>query len=141
MIGVMRRQKALQVGRREPSGTPTTDLWGNEIESCGAELAVAKTVNQCWRMEIITDLRDKPADVGEDIEVRWTRHPNGHLYVYERDVAGRWYFLVTGQLPTFKIVGCIDGIEAMQERHWGQTPRGTYAFIIDQGDLAAAYAR
>lgn len=139
-IGTQRRIVAMKKGRTEPYGTPNGDLWGNDIESSGAECAVAKAINQHWNMVIQRDLSETPPDVGTNVQVRWTPHTDGHLPVYKRDKDSDRFYFVTGKLPTFQVVGWILGSDAKQPGFWRErTPRGTPAWWVKQEALSMVY--
>lgn len=102
--GVMRRISALNNGRHEPYGTPKSDLWGNDIESAGAEAAVGKALNIFWQHG---KLREYKGDVGA-VEVRSTKLPNGRLILHDRDSDDAAFVLVRGKFPSYELVGwCI----------------------------------
>ena len=133
-VGVGRRVLGIKERRSEPHGTPQTDLWGNDIESAGAEKAVAKVTNEYWRSELRRSLKEAPPDFGDRGQVRWSAHQRGdlHLMVYEKDPTDHNYFFVTGAMPCFNIVGWLPGVEAKQKEYWDRTPRGVMAYWIDQ---------
>ena len=137
-IGARRRLVALKKNRSEPLGTPESDLWESDIQSSAAEFAAAIVLGKRWRMEIVNSLEEKPPDVGDDIEVRWTKHVAGHLAIYPRDHPTRLYVLVIGEIPTFSVVGTISGERGRRDDFWGKTPRGTPAWWIPQTSLDPA---
>lgn len=135
-VGVKRRIMAMMKGRSEPHGTPETELWKNDIEAAAAEYAASIATNVRWRMEIEKNLTPRPPDLGEDIEVRWTIHrERGHLPVYDRDPVEHRYVLVVGEIPTFTVVGMIDGSKAKDPLYRTTSPRGERCFWIPQGAL------
>ena len=101
--GVMRRISALNNGRIEPYGTPKSDLWGNDIESAGAEAAVGKALNIFWQHG---KLREYKGDVGA-VEVRSTKQPNGRLILHDRDNDDAAFVLVRGEFPSYELGWCI----------------------------------
>jgi hypothetical protein len=136
-IGCRRRIHAIELGRSEPLGSPTAEPWGNDIESAGGEKVVSLYTGERWRKEIVRNLVPPPPDVGDHIEVRWTRHQDGYLPVYLRDQEkeDRIFFLVTGSLPLLKIVGWRPAVEAMAGAYWKKMPRGEFGWCVDQGNL------
>lgn len=142
VVGVKRRTRALQQRRSEPHGKLRSangderDPWGNDVESCGAEYAVAKTLNRFWCTSIKKSLAEALKDVGTDIQVRSTTNPGAnHLIVYDTDNENDYFFFVRGRMPRFEIVGWIHGSEAKVEKFWAETPRGTMAFWIPESEL------
>lgn len=113
MAGIMRRISAIRKGRKEPYGTPKADLWGNDIESSGAEAAVAKALNLYW-----TSVKEKvgPGDVG-NFEVRSTNRADGSLIVHDRDPDDVPFILVRGTFPDYEIVGWMFGRDAKDEKY------------------------
>jgi len=82
------------------------ELVWQEAEACGAEIAVAAYYGDYGFVPQIDNGHDT-ADVGENIEVKHTRHTNGHLILQNRgpgrpnDVA----ILVTGWSPVYLLLG------------------------------------
>ena len=82
------------------------ELVWQESEGAGAEMAVANYFGDYGFIPEINNAHDT-ADVGENIEVKWTKHANGHLIVQNRgpgrpnDVA----ILVTGFSPVYHLLG------------------------------------
>ena len=89
-----------------------------EVESAGAEIAVASYFGDYGFVPAIDNAHDT-ADVGENIEVKWTKHANGHLIVQNRgpgrpnDVA----ILVTGFSPVYHLLGWMPVHMAKQPRY------------------------
>jgi hypothetical protein len=46
--GIMRRLSAIKRKRPAPYGDPNLNLWGMDIESCAAEMLVAKWLGKYW---------------------------------------------------------------------------------------------
>lgn len=92
----------------------------NKVQSAAAEIAVAKALNQYWGAGVT---QGDQADVGSNIEVRWTRHENGKLMIRPKDKDDRPYILVRGIAPDFEIVGWIYGREGKQDC-WKRDPDG-----------------
>ena len=132
-VGAMRRIEALKRSRPEPHGAPTSDLWGIDVESAAAELAVAKALNTFWhslasRPEVL------PGDVGS-LQVRSTPLPNGCLIVHHKDESDAPFVLVTGRVPLFDVVGWILGDDAKIDRFWKDPGTGRPAFFVPQKEL------
>lgn len=80
-------------------------IW-QKAEAAGAETAVANYFGDYGFVPKVNTFNDEP-DVGENIEVKWTKHSNGHLILQNRgpgrpnDVA----ILVTGWSPVYILLG------------------------------------
>jgi hypothetical protein len=80
-------------------------IW-QKAEGAGAETAVANYFGDYGFEPKVNTFNDEP-DVGENIEVKWTKHANGHLILQNRgpgrpnDVA----ILVTGWSPVYILLG------------------------------------
>jgi hypothetical protein len=108
--------------------------WDNEIESAFAEVAVARWRNRYW-----SGAQSIPHVVGTDAgaaQVRWTRHPDGHLLVYTADADGDNFVLVTGLGPTMTIVGWIPGIDTRSPEYWREDAKCP-CWWVPQRDLRA----
>jgi hypothetical protein len=82
------------------------ELVWQESEAAAAEIAVANYFGDYGFTPAIDNAHDT-ADVGDNIEVKWTKHANGHLILQNRglgrptDVA----ILVTGFSPVYVLLG------------------------------------
>ena len=132
--GLMRRLSALSRQRCEPYGPPTVDLWGNDIESCGAEAAVAKLLDRYW-LAVVARPQELPGDVG-DVQVRSTQRADGRLIVYERDPDDARFVLVRGRFPTYDVVGWLRGRDA-KRRHFYRVDVKHPAFFVPADALAS----
>ena len=94
------------------------ELVWQESESAAAEIAVANYFGDYGFVPAIDNAHDT-ADVGENIEVKWTKHANGHLIIQNRpnprpnDVA----ILVTGFSPVYVLLGWMPISMAKQPRY------------------------
>jgi hypothetical protein len=59
----------------------------------------------------------KTADVGSNIEVKWTRYDSGQLIVYENDRNTDVAVLVTGTSPNYRLAGWIPVAIAKRPRY------------------------
>lgn len=128
MVGGRRTIAAARKALRSPSQAKRT--WDIDIEGAMAEMAVAKATGMYFEPEL-----DKfgDADVGQ-LHVRHTVLPDGCLIIRPEDPEGR-YCLVTGQLGRYRIVGCIDSVEARQDI-WMRAPQGRpAAWFVPQSAL------
>lgn len=57
------------------------------------------------------------ADVGSNIEVRWTRYENGQLIVYENDRVTDVAILVVGTSPNYRLAGWIPVAMAKRPKY------------------------
>jgi len=87
-----------------------------QMESVAAELAVGNYLGLTYG-----DLGDERfksrADVGHNIEVKWTRYDEGSLIIVPRDRETDIAILVTGSCPTYSIKGWIPISIAKQDRY------------------------
>jgi hypothetical protein len=94
------------------------ELVWQEAESAAAEIAVASHFGDFGFIPKIDNAHDT-ADVGDNIEVKWTKHANGHLILQNRgpgrptDVA----ILVTGWSPVYTLLGWMPVHMAKQARY------------------------
>ena len=98
--------------------------WSTEIESCAAEIAVARQLGVYWSGGIFSGERAE-YDVGKSRQVRHTAYPNGRLIIYPEDNPDDKVVLVTGKSPTYRIVGWLFAREAQQvgtEHEWWLKP-------------------
>ena len=94
------------------------ELVWQEAEGCGAEMAVANYFGDYAFVPEVDNGHDR-ADVGENIEVKWTKHANGHLILQNRGV-GRpndVAILVTGLSPVYILMGWMPVHMAKQAKY------------------------
>ena len=108
--GCMRRISAIARRRTEPYLTPKGELWGIDIESSGAEAAVAKGLGMYWQA-VLVNPEEANGDVS-GIEVRSTPRKNGRLIIHDRDKNDSAFVLVRGVFPDYELVGWIFGKDA-----------------------------
>ena len=118
-ISVERGFQDRQVGICDPLET--------DIQAAGAELAVSRVTACRWNMTCGEDL-DEP-DLWPCVEVRHTTHRHGGLIIRPRDKDGRIFFLVTGTMPNYCVVGWtrsrMHGRTAIAGKTSGRCPRKT----------------
>jgi len=125
-VGVARRIRNRSYGSRHRWGyTDTGDGWGADIDAASAELAVAKFLGGYWSGAIGRD-----ADVGDDIQVRQTRHDHGCLLIHADDRDDHVFVLAIGTDGEFRLVGCKGGSEA-KRAEWldSKRPDGECYFV------------
>ena len=84
-------------------------------ESLASELVVARELGIDYDLSL--DTFKQFADVGTNIEVRWTRWNMGHLIVYPTDREEDIAILVVGKSPTYRIAGWIPVKVARSNRY------------------------
>lgn len=84
-------------------------------ESLASELVVARELG--IEYDLNYDGFKQFADVGTNIEVRWTRWNLGHLIVYPTDREGDIAILVCGRSPNYRIAGWIPVSVARASRY------------------------
>lgn len=108
------------------------------VASFGAELAVATYLGKPWGHG---DARK--ADVGTDIEVRWSSEHPPRLHVYDPEAAtsqdrgklDRTYVLVSGQPPVFTIHGWATGRAAWKRGRPNRNRDGVLSFVLNASSL------
>ncbi len=105
-LGVRRQVAAMLSGRQDSFGFERggKDPWRAHIEGVAGELAVAKVLNVFWTGTINT-YRSR-ADVGS-LEVKTRSKPDYELLVRPHDRDDAAFVLVTGEIPTYTVVGWI----------------------------------
>jgi len=131
-IGVMRRLSAIRRNRSTPYGKPTAELWRMDIESSAAEMIVGKWLGLYWNA-FTSRPETLKGDVGI-VQVRQTPWPNGRLILNEPDEDDTPFVLVTGQYPTFDIVGWAFAREGKFAEYW-ETHNGRSAYYYPQDKL------
>lgn len=137
LVGIARRVESLRRGSpgRYVDGTE----WSNDVESCAAELALAKYLDRYWTGLTMYTER---GDVSKRLQVRHTMRTDGCLLVRPRDVQRNHAFvLVTGMYGSYSIVGGIRALDA-QRPEWERNP-GDYgrAWFVPQSALREVVKR
>jgi hypothetical protein len=128
MIGGLMHARALARGWKD---RVYESDWNVHVEGIAAEIAVAKALGIRYRPNLNGF---KAPDVG-DLHVRWTTRSNGPLIIRPGDPDGI-YVLVTGQCPTFTIVGWIHSYDAKRPQYW-RAPNGhSGAWFVPQRKLS-----
>jgi len=105
-VGLARYARATTQKRSQPFGDPGDDQRKFiDCYSALAECAVANWLDLPWRNELVDDLSTKPPDVGNRLEVRWTKYPFGFLIGHDSDVDDWMAVCVRGPLPDMEIKG------------------------------------
>jgi hypothetical protein len=87
----------------------------NDAEAIGSEWAVAKYFNLSFNP--FEQKGKRIADVGKNLEVKWTSYANGQLIIYEYDRVDDVAILVTGKSPDYYIAGWIPVAMAQKPRY------------------------
>jgi len=98
-----------------------------QSEAIGAEMAVAKYFGK----PVNLDGYKEKADVGSNIEVKWTKWQDGCLILRDHDRAEDIAVLVTGSMPRYYVCGWIPINVARRPSH----KRSDGAWWIGQQDL------
>ena len=91
------------------------DYVAQTAESWAAEWAVANFYSLPYEPGQ-SNTKEK-ADVGENLEVKWSRHPEGNLWISDADRNEDVAILVAGRTPLFTIVGCIPVSIAKRDKY------------------------
>ncbi len=155
-----RRRWEFARGRRLTPDAPD-HTFAQELDTAGAEIALARTINEPWNgWQFSYD-----GDVGDRCEARHTRHGRLLLLHGEESAPRRKvdpddhdYFLVTGPFPDFEVVGwqtgrlgklkgvvrelqpgrpciCVSPDDLLPVERW--TPRDIFACTPDMVDESA----
>ena len=99
-------------------------------QSIGAEIAVAKYFGDD-NFEPTVDTFKREADVGSQIEVKWTLWQDGHLILNKTDRPQDVAILVVNKAPNYVLAGWIPIAMAKREKYL----RGDGSYWIPQTDL------
>lgn len=90
---------------------------GQLSESVGAEMAVARYFN-LTDFKPTLDTFKTQADVGNAIEVKWTKWVDGHLVIHKSDRLTDIAVLVVGKSPKYALAGWIPVEWAKHKRYF-----------------------
>ncbi len=128
-VGIRRRVESLRGKHTDRHGGEP--LWNEDIEGALAEMVVAKARGKYWNGGVGTY---KGGDVG-NVQVRYTPLADGSLILRKGDSPDSRYVLVTGQAPTYNVIGWIDGHDGMKpEFVWAPNGRPP-AYFVPQNRL------
>jgi hypothetical protein len=94
---------------------PMFEYLSEVAESIGSEWIVAKYFNLPF--DPYENRHKTKADVGNAIEVKWTKYDEGQLIIGERDRVSDIAVLVVGQCPKYRIAGWIPIAMAQKPRY------------------------
>jgi len=127
-VGAERYIQALVRKLNDPIGKSS---WATHIDGACGELAYAKAMGLYWNGSVNTF---KTPDVGVDIQIRYTRHLDGRLIVYDTDSDANRFVLVIQSGVAFKIAGHMIGAEA-KKKEWWKTDCLLPAYFVPQEAL------
>lgn len=104
---------------------------GQLSEAVGSEIAVARYFKLTDFKPTIDTFKNE-ADVGQSIEVKWTKWVDGHMVIHHSDRMSDVAVLVTGKSPTYNLVGWIPIKMAKNQRYYRNGERNWW---ITQRDL------
>jgi hypothetical protein len=128
MIGGLMHARALARGWKD---RVYESDWNVHVEGIAAEIAVAKALGIRYRPKLNGF---KAPDV-EHLHVRQTAHRDGSLIIRPGDPDGI-YVLVTGQCPTFTVMGWIHSSDAKRPQYWRAPDGGPGAWFVPQRKLS-----
>lgn len=131
-VGKERRRLALENRRFQPYGEPPGDLVENDVRGAAAEYAVHIALRLPWK-PLKKTLHDNHRDVSGN-EVRSTAWRHGCLLVHDRDCDSAPFILVTGEMPSLRIVGWLYGRECKRPEFW-RHDRPRPAYFVPQSEL------
>ena len=142
VVGKARHKKARRngltrtvAGKGYP-GEPddSEEALNKDINAAAAEMLVAKATNRYWHPDLHAQGRHEP-DVGDDIQVRWTKYRTGRLMFWPDDYDDQCYFLVTGLVPNLTLRGYMMGHKC-RRTEWLDSPNGRpKAYFVPQSEL------
>ncbi len=115
-VGTRRQLHSLFHAGDKPHFVPAMGEWEKAIQSCGAELAVAKHLGLYW--DGVTMFS---GDDIKNIGVRWST--TNSLYIYKKDDPESKYILVQGTGPNYLIQGWCPGVSADKRGTWNDKLR------------------
>ena len=133
IVGVKRHLQALANKLPDRHGADPDRGWQNHVEGACGEAAYALARGRPVELTIGTFRRQ--ADFGDACEVRTRSEHHYDLIVRRDDDPQRYYVLVTGRAPTYRVHGWILGADARRpawlHAHGGREP----AYFVPQGAL------
>ena len=129
--GIMRRVKKWKNKRQDQWGAAEREWWQIDIEGALGELAFASAAGLYWR-----GCGEFHLDDIDGIEVRTASKHGYRLIVTPNDPPGKLYVLLTGAEGQYIFQGCIQGVEAKNDKYL-EDPNdfGTKRFFVPQDRL------
>jgi hypothetical protein len=122
-VGLRRQVSAISANRKDRHGLNPDDGWRVHIEGACGELAAAKFLGRYWDGSVDT-FRSLP-DLG-NVEIRTRSKHSYDLIIRDDDDPQKFYVLVTGTAPFYRVRGWIKGENARKDE-WKQTHGGREA--------------
>jgi hypothetical protein len=119
-VGLRRQVSAIAANRKDRHGINPEDGWRAHIEGACGELAAAKFLGRYWDGSVDT-FRSLP-DLG-NVEIRTRSKHNYDLIIRTDDDPTKYYILVTGAAPHYRVQGWIKGANARRDE-WKKAPGG-----------------
>lgn len=118
LIGRKRREISLKYGRETRQDFTPSGI-NNDIEAAAAEMAVAKLINLYpeWSPTAGEVPRFDLRWNGHRVDVKSTQQACGNLLIPYLDES-LIYFLVRGPMPTYKVMGYIEGDRVPYAGRW-----------------------
>lgn len=131
-VAKARRLESIMNNRKNRHQYDPDDIWQDEFNGAAAELAYCKYRGEYWGGTVGSF---KEADVAKSVQIRHTILMNGCLIVRPDDNQEHYYVLVTGGPRQFRIVGWIQGKDAINEK-WKKSPnKRPPAYFVPQRAL------
>lgn len=134
MIGIRRQIEAVRRELPDRHGANSDDGWRMHIEGACGEMAYAKGCNRFWTAGVNTYKGE--SDMPGGIEIRTRSSDHYDLIVRADDSNDRYYILVIGRCPRYRLIGGIWGSEAKARNEWVQSYGGREpAWFVPQSEL------
>lgn len=116
IVAVERCMESLSKGHQaKPPLKPGVNPLVLNIEGACGELAYAKARGIYYIPKVNSF---KEADFGDKVQIRTRSDHNYDLLIRDNDDPEHFYVLVTGMLPSYRIVGWIKGADAKANPEW-----------------------
>ena len=116
IVAVERMMESIAKGlEHKPPMKQEDNALAYNIEGACGELAYAKARGIYYEPRVNTF---KAPDFGSNVQIRTRSDHNYDLLIRDNDKPDHYYVLVTGTLPTYRIVGYILGADAMAQPAW-----------------------
>ena len=132
-IGKMRRIESLKKGLQNAHGFDARpSMIDIDVYGALAEIAYCKYRNTYWSGPVNNY---KDPDAGDSVQVRHSQLNNASLILRENDREDYYYVLVTGEMPTFKICGWIQGADGKRDNFLRAPNNRPPAWFVPQSSL------
>jgi len=117
-LAVMRQQIARAIGREDQQIGKQAG-WETDEQGIGGEFAAARAYNVYPCLELKPDAGFDLVVRGKKIDVKTTKYKTGRLLAKrnQRDAEVDIFLLVTGEFPTFRIVGYATADELLRDEN------------------------